>query len=223
MTLVKLYASRYFHFNGILTVFLFCLLFSARIASSNPSVAPIKILAFGDSLIAGMGLNSRNSFPEQLAYALKKDGYEVVVINAGVSGDTTAGGVARVDWVMRVKPDLVILELGANDGLRGFKPAVTKKNLEIIIRRIHAKGAQVLLAGMRAPPNMGKDYGETFNEIFSNLADIYQLDFYPFFLDGVASIPALNQIDGIHPNNLGVRVIVDKILPTVKHSLEKLR
>ena len=127
MTLVKLYASRYFHFNGILTVFLFCLLFSARIASSNPSVEPIKILAFGDSLIAGMGLNSRNSFPEQLAYALKKDGYEVVVINAGVSGDTTAGGVARVDWVMRVKPDLVILELGANDGLRGFKPAVTKK------------------------------------------------------------------------------------------------
>ena len=223
MALVKLYASRYFHFNGILTVFLFCLLFSARIASSNPSVEPIKILAFGDSLIAGMGLNSRNSFPEQLAYALKKDGYEVVVINAGVSGDTTAGGVARVDWVMRVKPDLVILELGANDGLRGIKPAVTKKNLEIIIRRIHAKGAQVLLAGMRAPPNMGEDYGETFNEIFSNLADIYQLDFYPFFLDGVASIPALNQIDGIHPNNLGVRVIVDKILPTVKHSLEKLR
>ena len=108
MTLVKLYASRYFHFNGILTVFLFCLLFSARIASSNPSVAPIKILAFGDSLIAGMGLNSRNSFPEQLAYALKKDGYEVVVINAGVSGDTTAGGVARVDWVMRVKPDHIL-------------------------------------------------------------------------------------------------------------------
>jgi len=190
---------------------------------SEPSRAPIKILAFGDSLIAGLGLQKYDDFSEQLSRSLKRDSYHVSVINAGVSGDTTAGGVARVDWVMRVNPDLVILELGANDGLRGLDPKVTRNNLATIIRRIQAKGAVVLLAGMRAPPNLGVDYGAAFDKIFPDLANIHQLDFYPFFLDGVASKPELNLADGIHPNGSGVKVIVEGILPTVKRSLEKIR
>ena len=196
---------------------------TGSIALSKTSRAPIKILAFGDSLIAGFGLQKYDGFSEQLSRSLKRDGYHVVVINAGVSGDTTAGGVARVDWVMRVNPDLVILELGANDGLRGFDPNVTKNNLATIIRRIRAKGALVLLAGMRAPPNLGVDYGVAFDGIFPDLATIHQLDFYPFFLDGVASRSELNLADGIHPNKLGIKVIVEGILPTVKRSLEKIR
>jgi len=194
-----------------------------RPALSEPSRAPIKILAFGDSLIAGLGLQKYDDFSEQLSRSLKRDSYHVSVINAGVSGDTTAGGVARVDWVMRVNPDLVILELGANDGLRGLDPKVTRNNLATIIRRIQAKGAVVLLAGMRAPPNLGVDYGAAFDKIFPDLANIHQLDFYPFFLDGVASKPELNLADGIHPNGSGVKVIVEGILPTVKRSLEKIR
>ncbi len=190
---------------------------------SETSRAPIKILAFGDSLIAGFGLQNYDGFSEQLSRSLKRDGYHVIVINAGISGDTTAGGVARVDWVMRVNPDLVILELGANDGLRGFDPNVTKNNLAIIIRRIRAKGAHVLLAGMRAPPNLGDDYGVAFDDIFPDLAKKNQVDFYPFFLDGVASKSELNLVDGIHPNKLGIKVIVERILPTVKRSLEKIR
>ena len=180
-------------------------------------------MAFGDSLIAGFGLQNYDGFSEQLSRSLKRDGYHVIVINAGISGDTTAGGVARVDWVMRVNPDLVILELGANDGLRGFDPNVTKNNLAIIIRRIRAKGAHVLLAGMRAPPNLGDDYGVAFDDIFPDLAKKNQVDFYPFFLDGVASKSELNLVDGIHPNKLGIKVIVERILPTVKRSLEKIR
>lgn len=184
---------------------------------------PMRILAFGDSLTAGFGLEEKDGFPEQLARALARGGYAVRVINAGVSGDTSAGGLARTDWVMQAKPDLVILELGANDGLRGLDPAETRRNLDAIIRRIQAKGAAVLLAGMRAPPNLGDDYGMAFNNIFPALAKAHKLAFYPFFLDRVAADPSLNQADGIHPNAKGVAIIVAGILPVVKRALEIIR
>ena len=221
--ITRTYASRHFYFNAVLLFFLVLPSLTDRPALSEPSRAPTKILAFGDSLTAGLGLQKYDDFAEQLSRSLKRDGYHVLVINAGVSGDTTAGGVARVDWVMRVNPDLVILELGANDGLRGLDPEATKNNLATIIRRIQAKGAVVLLAGMRAPPNLGVDYGAAFDNIFPDLANIHQLNFYPFFLDGVASKSELNLADGIHPNKSGIKVIVEGILPTVKRSLEKIR
>lgn len=207
-------------FNGFLAILsVLAYLVMAPAAAANP----IKILAFGDSLTAGLGLAEKDGFPEQLARALTRDGLVVTVLNAGVSGDTSAGGLARADWVMQAKPDLVILELGANDGLRGLDPAETKRNLDAIIRRIQARGATVLLAGMRAPPNLGGDYGKAFNNIFLALAKAHKLAFYPFFLDRVAADPALNQADGIHPNAKGVAVIVAGILPVVKRALETVR
>ena len=174
-------------------------------------------------MTAGFGLKARDSFPSQLEAALKESALDSRVINAGVSGDTTAGGLARVDWVMQVQPDLVILELGANDGLRGLDPAETKRNLYSIIRRILEKGAVVVLTGMRAPPNLGQDYGARFNNIFPALAKAHKLPFYPFFLDRVVAEPGLNQSDGIHPNAKGVAIIVSGILPLVKRALENVK
>jgi len=191
--------------------------------SSGASAKVLRILAFGDSLTAGFGLEARDSFPKQLEAALKEAALDSRVINAGVSGDTTAGGLARIDWVMQVQPDLVILELGANDGLRGLDPAETKRNLNSIIRRISEKGAVVLLTGMRAPPNLGLDYGVRFNNIFPALAKAHKLPFYPFFLDRVVADPGLNQPDGIHPNAKGVAIIVSGILPLVKRALESVK
>lgn len=182
----------------------------------------ITIVALGDSLTAGFGLAREASFPHQLELALKRSGFEGQVLNAGVSGDTSAGGLARVGWVLQGGADLVILELGANDGLRGFDPAETKRNLEVMIRRIKAKGAVVLLAGMRALPNLGPEYGDAYNKIFPALAKAHKLPFYPFFLDRVAAVPALNQSDGIHPNAKGVAIIVAGILPVVKRALKNV-
>ncbi|MDB3953193.1 arylesterase [Alphaproteobacteria bacterium] len=191
--------------------------------SSGAFAKPLKILAFGDSLTAGFGLEVSDSFPKQLEVALKKSSVDSRVINAGISGDTSAGGLARVDWVMQVQPDLVILELGANDGLRGLDPAETKQNLNAIIRRILEKGSVVLLTGMRAPPNLGQEYGARFNNIFPALAKAHKLPFYPFFLDRVAAEPALNQSDGMHPNAKGVAIIVSGILPVIKQALENVK
>jgi acyl-CoA thioesterase-1 len=143
------------------------------------------------------------------------------VINGGVSGDTSAGGLARLDWLMAEKPDLVIVELGANDGLRGLDPANTKENLDRIISRIRETGARVLLAGMLAPPNLGREYGDEFGALFPALAEKHGTAFYPFFLEGVAMDPALNQDDGIHPTAEGVAVIVENMLPFVIGSLAK--
>ncbi|MDA0656256.1 MAG: arylesterase [Proteobacteria bacterium] len=179
-------------------------------------------MALGDSLTAGYGLEREASFPHQLELALKRSGFEGQVINAGVSGDTSAGGLARVGWVLRDRADLVILALGANDGLRGFEPAETKRNLDAMIRRIKAKGAVVVLAGMRAPPNLGPDYGDAYNKIFPALAKAHKLAFYPFFLDHVAAVPVLNQSDGIHPNAKGVAIIVAGILPVVRRALKNV-
>ncbi len=195
--------------------------FAALVLSVPASQAETpKIVAFGDSLTAGYGLANADSFPEQLSAALKAADREAKVINAGVSGDTTAGGASRIDWALADRPDLVIVELGANDGLRGFDPAQTRKNLDFILERSLASGARVLFTGMLAPRNLGKDYGAEFDGLFPDLARKYpDVVFYPFFLDGVAAEPTLNQGDGIHPNAAGVAVIVDRILPFVLKAL----
>lgn len=173
------------------------------------------IVAFGDSLSAGYGVSQSESFPAQLEAALAENGVEARVINAGVSGDTTAGGRARLDWVLADKPDMAIVELGSNDGLRGIDPAETEANLDAILERLKAEGVDVLFTGMLAPPNLGRDYEAEFNTVFPRLAKEHDVAFYPFFLEGVAAQPALNQDDGMHPNAEGVAVIVERITPYV--------
>jgi acyl-CoA thioesterase-1 len=151
---------------------------------------------------------------------LKKSGINVTVINHGVSGDTTAGGLERIDWMLADKPDIVIVELGANDALRAFDPAVTERNLDAIIARLKAAGVTVWLAGMLAPRNFGTEYAQQFDGLYKRLADKHNVPLYPFFLDGVAQDPALNQPDGIHPNPKGVDVIVERLLPFVTKNLD---
>ena len=175
-----------------------------------------RIVALGDSLTAGYGLKPRDAFPARLQAALNGHGIPARVINAGVSGDTTAGGLRRLDWVLAEKPDAVIVELGANDGRRGIDPRTTYANLDAILKRLGAERVAVLLTGVYAPPNLGRDYGALFNGVFPTLAKRHGVDFYPFFLDGVALRPSLNQSDGVHPNAQGVAVIVERILPYVK-------
>jgi len=171
------------------------------------------IVALGDSLTAGYGLPATASFAARLDAALRQAGANARVINAGVSGDTSAGGLARVNWLLADKPDLVIVELGANDALRGLDPGETRRNLDGILARIKRAGARILLVGIRAPPNLGREYTEDFNRIFPDLAKEHKVPLYPFFLDGVVANPALNQADGIHPNAKGVSVIVERMLP----------
>lgn len=175
----------------------------------------LRLLAFGDSLTHGYGLPAGESFPEQLEDALRERGYAVEVINAGNSGDTSAAGRARLEWSLADGPDAALVELGANDGLRGLDPAATYDNLDAILARFEDAGVPVLLAGMKAPRNMGADYAEAFDAIYPKLAAEHDVLFYPFFLEGVALDPALNQPDGIHPNAKGVREIVERILPKV--------
>jgi len=174
-----------------------------------------EILAFGDSLTAGHGLSAEASFPSCLEARFKADGVGLHVVNAGVSGDTTAGGLARLDWALADKPDIVILELGANDALRGIEPATVRANLDAMIGKIQASGARLLLTGMRAPPNWGEDYQHEFERIYPELAHAHGVTLYPFFLEGVAMDPKLNQPDGLHPNEKGVAALVDRIAPYV--------
>ncbi|CUW37657.1 multifunctional: acyl-CoA thioesterase I/ protease I/ lysophospholipase L1 [Magnetospirillum sp. XM-1] len=181
----------------------------------------IRILALGDSLTAGFGLAPEEAFPARLERALKAEGRDVSLINAGVSGDTTAGGKARLDWALAAKPQLAILELGANDGLRGLDPKLTHANLDSILKRFKAAGVPVLLAGMLAPPNYGKDFEAEFKAVFARLAVEHDVVFYPFFLDGVAGDARLCLPDGLHPNAKGVDVIVERILPSVRKLLER--
>jgi acyl-CoA thioesterase-1 len=174
------------------------------------------ILALGDSLTAGYGLAQPEAFPVQLQAALRVAGLtDVVVINGGVSGDTSAGGRARLDWLLAEPVDLVIVELGANDGLRGLDPSETRRNLDAILANLTGRGILVLLSGMLAPPNLGEDYGLAFNSIYPDLAQKYGVALDPFFLQGVATVEALNQADGIHPNAQGVAIIVKRLVPTV--------
>ena len=187
----------------------------------TPAAAHVPvILDFGDSLTAGYGLAPDQAFPPRLQAALHQRGIEARVVNAGVSGDTTAGGLARLDWALADKPDLVILALGANDALRGIDPAAVRSNLDKMIQRIESSGAKVLLIGMLAPPNWGEEYKTAFDRIFPDLAKIYGVPLYPFFLEGVAMKPELNQPDGLHPNERGVAVLVDRIAPVVAGLVE---
>jgi len=188
-----------------------CLMIGATPAAAHIPV----ILDFGDSLTAGYGLAPEQAFPAQLEAALRWQGIEVRVVNGGVSGDTTAGGLARLDWALADKPDLVILALGANDALRGIDPATVRGNLDKMIRKIEASGARVLLLGMLAPPNWGADYKSAFDRIFPELAKVHDVPLYSFFLEGVAMKPELNQPDGLHPNERGVAVLVDRLAPVV--------
>ncbi|MCC6949432.1 MAG: arylesterase [Bradyrhizobiaceae bacterium] len=177
---------------------------------------PLRIVALGDSLTAGLGLADGEAFPVKLQAALRKRGHNIEVINAGVSGDTASGGLARLDWSVPDGAAAVILELGANDALRGVDPAVTRKALEAMIRRLKERKIPVLLAGMQAPRNLGPDYAAAFDRIYPELAQAHDLIFFPFFLEGVATDQKLNQGDGIHPNAAGVDVIVARILPAVE-------
>jgi acyl-CoA thioesterase-1 len=174
-----------------------------------------EVLAFGDSITAGFGLPANEAFPARLEARLNAEGVSAHVVNAGVSGDTTADGRARLDWSLADKPDVVILELGANDALRGIDPATVRANLEAMISRIQASGAKLLLTGMVAPPNWGEDYRREFDRIYPELAQAHGVALYPFLLDGVAMDARLNQPDGLHPNERGVAVLVDHIAPLV--------
>ena len=184
---------------------------------------PVRIVVLGDSLTAGYQLPASAAFPARLELALKAKGLAVGIANAGVSGDTASGGLARLDWSVPTGTDAVILELGANDALRGVDPKITRKAIEDIVRKLKGRGVEVLLAGMRAPPNMGPDYRRGFDTIFPDLASSHGLVFYSFFLDGVAADPKLNQRDGIHPTQAGVDVIVARILPKVEELVARVR
>ena len=187
------------------------------IGGDQKCVETLTVVAFGDSLTAGFAIPASQAFPAQLERRLAADGFPVRVVNAGVSGDTTADGLARLDYALTEKPDLVILELGANDALRGIDPATVRDNLDKMIRKIEANGAKVLLVGMLAPPNWGAEYKSDFDRIFPELAKVHDVQLYPFFLEGVAMKPELNQPDGLHPNEHGVAVLVDRLAPVVAH------
>jgi len=197
------------------------------ILSTNPAfeaiAAPIKIVALGDSLTAGFGLAREDGFTIRLQAALVAKGHDVEIVNAGVSGDTTSGGRARLEWSLGADTQAVILELGANDMLRGIKPDLIRANLDAISSSLKARNIPVLIAGMRAAPNLGAEYGAAFNAIYPDLAGKYEMLLYPFFLDGVAGNPALNQPDGIHPSAEGVEVIVERILPSVEELINQVK
>ncbi len=188
-------------------------------AAPTSNLAPRRLLAFGDSLTAGYGLAPEDSFPVKLEARLQADGFKVTVANGGFSGDTTTGGLARVKWVLADKPQYALVEFGANDALRGIDPQLARANLVKILDRMKSAGVRVLLIGMRAPANWGADYEREFDAIYPDLAKQYGVPLYPFFLEGVALDPALNQADGLHPNAGGVDIIVKRIAPGVEKLL----
>jgi acyl-CoA thioesterase-1 len=192
-------------------------------AGKADAARPIKIVVLGDSLSAGFGLSAADAFPAKLQKALKNKGIDIDMVNAGVSGDTASGGRDRLDWSVPGGTDGVILELGANDALRGTDPSVTRAALSDIVSRLSARGVAVLLCGMLAPPNYGRDYAARFDRIYPDLANSLGIALYPFFLDGVAAEAKFNQPDGIHPTAQGVDVIVTKIMPTVEAFLRTLQ
>lgn len=194
----------------------------AFLFSSLPIQAQtLHILAFGDSLTAGLGLDPVQAFPARLEAALKFRGHDIVIANAGVSGDTSGAAAERLDWSLAPDIDGVIVELGANDALRGIDPAKTEMALDGILTELGKRKLPVLLAGMMAPRNLGQDYGKAFDAIFPRLAEKHGVLFYPFFLDGVAADPALNQPDGLHPNSKGVDMIVSRILPVTEDLIKQ--
>lgn len=192
---------------------------AACLAFSPANAAELRLLALGDSLTAGLGLPSGQGFAAQLERALNADGVAARVLNAGVSGDTTAGGLQRLDWALGEQPQAAIVELGANDMLRGLSPDQARANLDAILGKLKQRGVKTLLAGMLAAPNLGKDYGREFNSIYPALSQKHGVALYPFFLEGVAGNPALMQPDGLHPTERGVAEIVRRILPAVRQLL----
>jgi acyl-CoA thioesterase I len=195
----------------------------AALPATAQTARPVTIVALGDSLTAGYQLPPADAFPVKLQAALRAKGIAATVENAGVSGDTSSGGLERLDWAVGDGVDAVILELGANDALRGIDPAITRRNLEAIIAKLKERNIPILLTGMIAPPNMGSTYGAAFNPIFPELAAKHGLIFDPFFLEGVAAERDLNLADGMHPNGRGVDVIVRRILPKVEELIAQVR
>jgi len=205
-------------------MFVHILVLMVALMTAAPALAaPVKAVVLGDSLSAGLGLSAADAFPAKLQKALKDKGVDVEITNAGVSGDTASGGRDRLDWSVPQGTEAVIVELGANDALRGTDPAITRSALSDIVSRLKARGVAVLLLGMLAPPNYGSDYAARFNTIYPDLSKSFGVPLYPFFLDGVAADPKLNQADGIHPTAEGVDIIVKKILPTVEAFLGTIR
>lgn len=196
-------------FNSLAAVVLWTLFSLVAVVAAEP----VRIVAFGDSLTAGYRLKAAEAFPAQLEKALRSKGHDVVITNAGVSGDTATAGLARLDWSVPDGTDAVILELGANDALRGVDPIKTYEALARIVASLKQRGIQILIAGMKAPRNMGAEYVQTFDRIYPYLADHHKVLLYPFFLDGVAGKRNLNQQDGLHPTAEGIALIVDRILP----------
>jgi acyl-CoA thioesterase-1 len=207
----------------ILCVLSTALVCSVTAASAAPAAKAVKLLILGDSLIQGYGLPPGTDFPNQLERALRAKGVNVQVINGGVSGDTSAGGLARIEWSLTDKPDAAIVEFGGNDALRGLAPSDTEGNIGAILAALRARHIPVLLAGIKSPRNMGADYTHEFDGVFPALAAKYDVLFYLFFLDGVAADPRLNQRDGIHPNVKGVAIIVQRMTPMVMQLIAKAR
>jgi acyl-CoA thioesterase-1 len=199
--------------NSLLVVLL-CL------SAAHAQSAPVKIAMLGDSLTAGYGLKPDQAIPVRLQAALKAEGRDVAILNHGVSGDTSAGGLDRVDWMLADKPDIVMVELGANDALRAIDPATTERNLDAILAKLKEAKVAVWLIGMMAPRNLGPDYVKAFDGLYKKLADKYDVPLYPFILDGVAQDASLNQADGMHPNPEGVEVVVKHLLPFVNKNLD---
>lgn len=211
-------------YGGIARIYQLCAIFLLLALSHPAHAAERLVLAFGDSLTAGYQLKPGQGFAPQLEAALRKRGYAVTVRNAGISGDTTAQGRARLGWVLnslKARPDLVILELGANDMLRGQDPATARANLDAMLTELGKRRIPVLLAGMRASPNLGAAYTKAFDPIYAELAKKHGVPLYPFFMIGVAATPRLQLADGMHPNAAGVAVIVKGILPLVETALGK--
>ena len=205
----------------------FAFVIAGLVSFAAPSAAQgdasLKIVAFGDSLTAGYGLTAQDAFPARLERALQAKGVKVEVENAGVSGDTSSGGLSRLDWSIPDGTDGVILELGANDMLRGIDPDVTKKSLDAILAKLKERNIPVLLCGMRAAPNMGDHFVDAYDRLYEELAKKYDAVFYPFFLDGIAAQAKFAQRDGVHPNAAGVDQIVANILPKAEELIARLR
>ncbi|TAA59569.1 arylesterase [Shinella sp. JR1-6] len=195
---------------------------TALLSVGSARAEPVKLVGFGDSLMAGYQLPAADAFPVKLEKALRENGYEIEIANAGVSGDTSSGGLARLDWSIPEGTQGVILELGANDALRGIPPEETEKNLDAMLTRLKERGIAVLLAGMLAPPNMGPEYGERFNGIYQRMAEKHGVTLYPFFLDGVVTKANLQLEDGMHPNSEGVDVMVATILPAAEAFIKSI-
>lgn len=208
-------------FLSIATAALYLLVMPSPVSLATETPRELTIVALGDSLTAGYMLKPSESFPAQLEMALQAQGRKVKVVNAGVSGDTTAAGLERLEWALSDRPDAVIVELGANDALRGLDPSVPRNNLDRILTQIKAKGADILLTGMKAPRNWGADYAAKFDAIYPDLAAKHGIALYPFFLEGVVLHPKLQLQDGLHPSAAGVAEIVRRILPDALALVDK--